>query len=263
MAKGGKIAPYWRHFPGVGIGCPDKNEEPNNHKSTINKADRQQILAEFKKRFLRILDIGIHEENIQDESFENRSFTEIAYKLKAHCNDKIIYFDDCLLDVIRLSKSSWVVIESLSKAKINNIFSTNQSLNWNVENAEYNQMLEIATNKQLQMSCAKEACKYVFTPGKEDILKELTAYALLQYYSLNFDVNPKLFSTWLISTIVSLLSIIPWNRIMSKLIHNEKILCKPITKFNVENEQDLTVIKEYLVKASKKTKPKGFSKRHF
>lgn len=248
-------------FPGVGINCPDKNEESNSPNDANSTTDRKQILAEFKKRFFKILDIGIHGESVENETFENRSFSEIAYKLKVHCSGKKIYFNDCLLEIIRLTKRSWIVIESLIQAKVNKIFSQSQSHKWNVSGAEYNQMMEVIVYKQIKLRCAKEACKYVFTPGREDILKEIAGYALLQYYSLNFVIDSALISTWLISLITSLLSIIPWNRIMSHLIYNTKISCEPITVFDMENEQGLAAIKKYLIKASRRPKPKGFSKR--
>ncbi|MBE9216498.1 hypothetical protein IQ247_28210 [Plectonema cf. radiosum LEGE 06105] len=183
--------------------------------------------------------------------------------MKVHCSGKKICFNDYLLEIIRLTKRSWIVIESLIQAKVNKIFSESQPHKWNVGNAEYNQMMEVIAYKQIQLRCAKEACKYVFTLGREDILKEIAGYALLQYYSLNFNINPALISTWLTSTIISLLSLIPWHRIMSDIMQNKRILCKPISVFDVENEEGLSTIKKYLIKASQRPKPKGFSKRHF
>ncbi|NJN07505.1 MAG: hypothetical protein HC815_05760 [Richelia sp. RM1_1_1] len=259
LAKGEKVAPHWRYFPGVGIGCPDKSEESNNQKPTILSTDRKQILAEFKKRFLQILDIGIHGKNLEDGLFASRSFSKMAERLSINCNGKKVIFSNCLLDIIRLSKNSWMIIEIISKSKIDKLFSRYHSLSWDVDSAEYIQMLEIIEYKDIQVRCAKEACKYVFSRGREDILKELAAHALMQYHDLEFDIKPELISTWLIQVIMSLLSTIPWYRIMSDFIQGKEPSCEPITVFGVTNEEGLTVLKKILIEVSKKPKPKGFS----
>lgn len=259
LARGERIAPHWRHFPGVGIDCPDKSNENNNPKAIITNINRKQILAEFKKRFLQILDIGVHGDDVAKGSFVNKTFSEIAEKLSVNCNDRKVYFHDSILDIIQLIKRSWVVIECLSEVKINQVFSRNESSRWNVDEQEYIQMLETIEYKEIQIKCAREACRYIFSPGREDILKELAARAFLQYRELNFDVPPNLFSTWLIDVIVSLVSIIPWHKIMTDLMNGKKPSYQPITIFNAHNITGLAEIKSILIEANKKHKPKGFT----
>lgn len=260
LARGERVAPHWRHFPGVGVGCPDKSEESNNCKHKAPSTDRKQILAEFKKRFLQILDIGVGN-NFQDGSFVSRNFSQMAEEFGVTCKGKKVYFYECLLDIIRLTKNSWTIIESISECKVDNIFSRHQSLVWDVDDEEYIQMLEVIEYKDIQIKCSKEACKYVFSRGREDILKELVGHAFVQYHELEFNIAPELISTWLIDATISLLSGIPWHRIMSDFIQNKKPSCKPITVFGVANEEGLAVIKKFLIAASKKPKPKGFGNR--
>ena len=262
LAKGEKMPPYWRHFPGVGDGCPDKSEISGVIYYKPKTLDHKQTLALFKKRFLEILDIAINGRVIIDGLFATRQLSEQVKGNSVQCSNGIAHFNDCLLEIDRLRKNLDCILAIASSCNLYNTDSINE---WEVPEAEKIQMLEITmAYKQTHERCVDEACKYIYSNGRQDLLKELVAFAWLEYNSNLKNTYNQLkvreFPVWLLTATTSILAAVPWYRIMTALLEEKEPLVQPLSIFALPNNIDI-IFEIFLPQKKPTIKPQGFTPR--
>ncbi len=264
LAKGEKMPPYWRHFPGVGDGCADKSENRVVIYYKPKTLDRKQTLALFKKRFLEILDIAINGTLTIDGPFATRQLSEQVNSKVVQCSNGIAHFNDCLLEIERLRKNLDCIL-AVASSCANNLYSNNSINEWKIPEAEKIQMLEITiAYKQTHLRCVDEACKYIYSNGRQDLLKELVAFAWLEYNS-NFkntyhQLKVREFPVWLLTATTSILAAVPWYRIMTALLEEKAPHTQPLSIFVLPNNLDI-IFEIFLPQKKPTIKPQGFTLR--
>ncbi|MCC5604435.1 hypothetical protein [Nostoc favosum] len=261
LAKGEKMPPYWRHFPGVGNQCPDKSEISGVIYSHPKTLDRKQTLALFKKRFLEILDIAINGTLTIDGLFATRQLSEQIKGSSVQCSNGIAHFNDCLLEIDRLRKNLDCIL-AVASSCAKNLYSNDSINEWKVPEAEKIQMLEITiAYKQTHERCVDEACKYIYSNGRQDLLKELVAFAWLEYNSKLKNTYNQLkvreFPVWLLTATTSILAAVPWYRIMTALLEEKEPHTQPLSIFALPNNLDI-IFEVFLSSKKPPTKPQGF-----
>lgn len=119
LARGMKKNAYWRHFPGVGIDCPDKSDIKTIIYKPSDRMNRKQSLALFRQRFLDILDIGLQptftlKTDIREYSFNEPSMLEIAEILNIRCVDKKVNFNSVMIQICNLHRKRTDIIAALT-----------------------------------------------------------------------------------------------------------------------------------------------------
>lgn len=266
LARGMKKNAYWRHFPGVGIDCPDKSEIKTIVYRPRDRINRKQSLALFKQRFLEILDIGLQATFKDETGTHKHSFTEmeilnIANRLNIKCHDVRVNFNSVMFDIYNRHRKRTDIIAALTNISVNHLYSK-EFVNWNIDYELKKQIGQITTQYlSIQESTAQLAASYVFTPGKEDILKQLMAYCWILHASRQVNCTKIELPVHLMVISTTLIGSIPWFHIMSALIDKRKPQTLPVnnTNYMLSNQGILILTNEFNSPLAKQ-KPQGFKR---
>ncbi|BAZ18273.1 hypothetical protein NIES4071_101580 (plasmid) [Calothrix sp. NIES-4071] len=134
LARGEHKRTYWRHFPGVGIDCPDRSDIKSVVYKSIKNTSRKQSLALFRQRFLEILDIDIQPTVSISDTQQTLSFREpimynIAKLLPIKCNDRSSSFDTVIFEIYgKHRKRTDIITDQLKTARDLRIKALNDDL---------------------------------------------------------------------------------------------------------------------------------------
>ncbi|MEO1377248.1 MAG: hypothetical protein AAFW70_23790 [Cyanobacteria bacterium J06635_10] len=254
---------YWRHFPGVGVDCPDKSKVKSVLLRPSNYINRKQSLALFKQRFLEILDIGIKPEfktqtDTQLISFTTDDTTDIASVINTQCQDGTANFNNTVLNIYKKHRRRTDIIAALTDVSIKNLYD-NEFMDWKIDLELQKQVVQIQKQYlEVQRMSAHLATSYIFTKGRENILKKLLAYSwIIHAHNQTKSTKKELAIRLIISSIATLASI-HWYGITSALLDKRKPSVVPCnTKFEISTKGLEILVTEFNLPMPKQ-KPRGF-----
>lgn len=263
LARGERKNAYWRHFPGVGIGCPDKSDIKTIIYKSSDRINRKQSLALFKQRFLDILDIGLQptfalKTGTHKYSFNEPKMLDIACLINIKCVSGMANFNTVMLDICNKHRKRTDIIAALTNISVNQLYNS-QFVNLDVGYELKKQIGQITMQYlSIQESTTQLATSYVFTPGKEDILKQLMAYCWILHANNKVNCTKDELPVHLIVTSTALLAGIPWYRIMTALIEKRKPQTIPIGTGYALSFQGIQILTNQFQNPLPKPKPQGF-----
>lgn len=266
LVKGERKTPYWRHFPGVGIDCPDKSEVKNIACLPNNRINRKQSLALFKQRFLEILDFGIQPKVEDKTGIRNLSFTtdeivNTASVIDIQCSDAKVNFDSVMLNICNRHRRHTEIITALTDVAVNQLYNK-KFVDWDIDYHLKKQVAQITTQYlEIQRSTAQLATSYVFTKGRENILTKLMAYSWLIQTNKQINSSKTELPIYLMVDSIALLSSIHWFNIINALLDKRKPQIIPTnTKFDLSPE-GIEILALQFNSPLPKRKPKGFKRK--
>lgn len=282
LARGEHKISYWRHFPGVGIDCPDRSDIQNVVYQSIKHTSRKQSLALFRQRFLEILDYGIQPnvmmsscgqttlreklrftltDVLQTMSFCEPTMLEIAKLIPVRCHDKKADFNTVMFEIYNKHRKRMDVITALIDVAVKNLYN-DKFLDFNIDYELKKQIGQITKQHlDIQLSTSQLATQYIFTPGKENILTSLMSYCWLMHKSELLKCNYVDLPASMIATSTSLLGAIPWYRIMTALVNNRQPQNQTVNISCLVSPEGLSILTK-LFNSPRPSKPKaqGFGK---
>lgn len=265
LACGEKKIPYWRHFPGVGISCPDRSEVKTIVYQPTKFTNRKQSLALFRQRFLEILDYGVQpalmgaNNELHQLSFTEQVMIEVAKQVKIECNDKVASFDAVMLKIYSKHRKRADIIENLINISVKNLYSE-KFIEFDVDYQLKKQIAQIAKQYfDIQLSTAQLAARYALTPGKENVLIPIMAYCWLNYKSKSIKCNYIDLPTSLVIICVNILGAVPWFHIMNALTNKHKPQSQPINPSYIISDEGLSILTREFHKSLPKRQVQGFN----
>lgn len=266
LARGIKKNSYWRHFPGVGVDCPDKSNIRTVVYRVSDRINRKQSLALFKQRFLEILDIAIQPRfdwgtGTQYYSFNNPEILDFANAVNLKCCDGKATFNSTMLDICNTHRKRTDIIAALVDINVKHLYNE-KFVELDIDYEYKKQIGQIATQYfDIQMSTSQLAVSYIFTPGKEDILQKLMAYCWLLYSSKFEESNRIAVPVHLILIATNIIATIPWFHIMSAFIDKRTPnIVSSQTACELSSEGIQILINQFR-QPMPKPKPMGFKRR--
>lgn len=263
LARGMQKTAYWRHFPGVGVDCPDKSDIKTVVYQVSNRINRKQSLALFKQRFLEILDIAIQPRfdwgmGTQYYSFNNPEILDFANVVNLKCCDGKATFNSTMLDICNTHRKRTDIIAALVDINVKHLYNE-KFVELDIDYEYKKQIGQIATQYfDIQMSTSQLAAAYIFTPGKEDILQKLMAYCWLLYSSAFDESHIIAVPIHLILIATNIIATIPWYHIMSAFIDKRvPNIVPPKTTCELSSNGIQILINQFR-QPMPKPKPKGF-----
>lgn len=266
LARGEHKVSYWRHFPGVGIDCPDKSDIKSVVYQSIKHTNRKQSLALFRQRFLEILDYNIQPNVImsgvlQTLSFREPVMLEIAKLLPVRCNDRKANFDTVMFEIYNKHRKRTDVITALIDVAVKNLYN-DRFVDFDIDYELKKQIGQITKQHlDIQLSTSQLAAQYIFTPGKENILTSLMSYCWLMHKSELLKCNYIDLPASMIATSTSLLGAVPWYHIMTALVNNRQPQNQTVNISCLVSPEGLSILTK-LFNSPRPSKPKaqGFGK---